>query len=833
MIPDASSSSVAILDLSGNTNLSRIPLLVFTVSPFGCSLFFTLSQNLCPQEEIEIKDKSKATPTHSVAINRVKLVIPFENIYHEINSGSAYQDHVNNLHDPENTIVFPLILFCDGTVVDGAHRKPLEPISFTFGIFRQHARAQPNAWRVLGYIKNNPEVLFTPEEIKEGNLFKKKNELKKINPAFVKDTRREYHSQITVALDGLRKIQKFCKGMKIRIPWVKGIYREFDFEVPVLLIMGDTAGHDKLCCIQNHQKANLICRMCNVTRECLDDPKFRYKLRDSRVLQNYFRNNNFHEILNMGYWPCKENILLDLQYCDLRGMNMALPPESMHVICLGYMPHLVQGLSCVQKLNSKAGSKNDADRGTHYVFGEQYKRDSRYEAKLIEIGELLQKQPDPDKPRTAFSTYLIDPDPTKTCKTGKKQAHEMRGVLLTILYYLVMTESMTELDVLMGQAKLSEYIKLFDLMLLLESFLTSPLLTQEEVDAAENFIPAFIEDFCKCVAREQGNKMRLVKIHLLNHFMECIRMFGSAVNFNGAVGESHLKNKTKEPARRTKMKLKDMEYQTAVKDYEQIVLEHGYQEVLDSRDEKNVIRTKNNKVRLGRRYYVWSVEGEIKIKELTHKKKKSDDVFCDWKGCLNGIALKNYLESNGLTNLLLHTEADVGTCKLNGHPAKNRQDWIEVLVENEIFQVQCLIFFHLPERLTNEIVTPLHTVQDPGTYAIVHFLGVDIFGEPSDYLSLYGTPQRNFYQHEDCFLIRGWSKETVDINETIDVAEDIEPILAMINVSSFQRCLTGIQDIGSDYPHSWLFVPERKCWKDAFVIRMSHDEKKGKRKEKK
>ena len=194
--------------------------------------------------------------------------------------------------------------------------------------------------------------------------------------------------------------------------------------------------------------------------------------------------------------------------------------------------------------------------------------------------------------------------------------------------------------------------------------------------------------------------------------------------------------------------------------------------------------------------------------------------------------MKNYLESNGLTNLLLHTEADVGTCKLNGHPAKNRQDWIEVLVENEIFQVQCLIFFHLTERLTNEIVTPLHTVQDPGTYAIVHFLGVDIFGEPSDYLSLYGTPQRNFYQHEDCFLIRGWSKETVDINETIDVAEDIEPILAMINVSSFQRCLTGIQDIGSDYPHSWLFVPERKCWKDAFVIRMSHDEKKGKERKK-
>ena len=183
----------------------------------------------------------------------------------------------------------------------------------------------------------------------------------------------------------------------------------------------------------------------------------------------------------------------------------------------------------------------------------------------------------------------------------------------------------------------------------------------------------------------------------------------------------------------------------------------------------------------------------------------------------------NYLERNGLTDILLHTEADVGACKLNGYPAKNRQDWIEVLVENEIFQVQCLIFLEIPERLENEIITPLHTVQEPGTYAIVHFLGVDIFGEPTLGLSLYGTPQRNFYQHDDCFLIRGWSKETPDIKQTVDFAEDIEPVLAMIHLSSFQRCLTGIQDTGSEYPHSWLFVPERKCWKDAFVVRMSHD----------
>jgi len=58
-------------------------------------------------------------------------------------------------------------------------------------------------------------------------------------------------------------------------------------------------------------------------------------------------------------------------------------------------------------------------------------------------------------------------------------------------------------------------------------------------------------------------------------------------------------------------------------------------------------------------------------------------------------------------------------------------------------------------------------------------------------------------------LIRAWSKETPDIKQTVDFAEDIEPVLAIIHLSSFQRCLTGIQDTGSAYPHSWLFVPEK------------------------
>ncbi len=56
----------------------------------------------------------------------------------------------------------------------------------------------------------------------------------------------------------------------------------------------------------------------------------------------------------------------------------------------------------------------------------------------------------------------------------------------------------------MGRKKLLEYVKLFDLTLLMESFLTQPKLSKAATDAAEKFIPKYIKDFCSCMKWEKG-----------------------------------------------------------------------------------------------------------------------------------------------------------------------------------------------------------------------------------------------------------------------------------------------------------------------------------------
>ncbi len=65
----------------------------------------------------------------------------------------------------------------------------------------------------------------------------------------------------------------------------------------------------------------------------------------------------------------------------------------------------------MRKLRLGARTEEDSDHGICYVFGESYRNQEQVEAKLIKLGRLLQQQPDPRRPTTAFSTYIIEPDP--------------------------------------------------------------------------------------------------------------------------------------------------------------------------------------------------------------------------------------------------------------------------------------------------------------------------------------------------------------------------------------------------------------------------------------
>ena len=109
----------------------------------------------------------------------------------------------------------------------------------------------------------------------------------------------------------------------------------YPMKTPIAFFMGDTPEHDKLCCLQ---KPNYACRMCDINCTDFDDSKTKYELCDTQVLKQYMEDEDYEAIKDLGYYPCKENILLDLEFLDPWGIIMALPPENMHVVLLGIPP---------------------------------------------------------------------------------------------------------------------------------------------------------------------------------------------------------------------------------------------------------------------------------------------------------------------------------------------------------------------------------------------------------------------------------------------------------------------------------------------------------------
>ena len=102
---------------------------------------------------------------------------------------------------------------------------------------------------------------------------------------------------------------------------------------------------------------------------------------------------------------------------------------------------------------------------------------------MLDVGYWLGKQSDPDKTRTHFrSGYLPKAGKGDANTTGKKQAHEMRGVLLTILCYCLLQVHYNELLDKIGADVLAKFVHIFEQTILMEDWLGRELFSIEEVE---------------------------------------------------------------------------------------------------------------------------------------------------------------------------------------------------------------------------------------------------------------------------------------------------------------------------------------------------------------
>jgi len=117
---------------------------------------------------------------------------------------------------------------------------------------------------------------------------------------------------------------------------------------------------------------------------------------------------------------------------------------------------------------------------------------------MLDVGYWLGKQSDPDKTRTHFcSGYLPKAGKGDDNTAGKKQAHEMRGVLLTILCYCLLQVHYKQLSDKIGGDVLAKFVHIFEQTILMEDWLGKELFSIEEVENAKNIFHSTVTNLLK------------------------------------------------------------------------------------------------------------------------------------------------------------------------------------------------------------------------------------------------------------------------------------------------------------------------------------------------
>jgi len=117
---------------------------------------------------------------------------------------------------------------------------------------------------------------------------------------------------------------------------------------------------------------------------------------------------------------------------------------------------------------------------------------------MLDVGYWLGKQSDPDKTRTYFhSGYLPKAGKGDDNTTGKKQAHEMRGVLLTILCYCLLQVQYKELSDKIGGDVLAKFVHIVEQTILMEDWLGKEHFSMEEVKKKKKYFPLYSNKYVK------------------------------------------------------------------------------------------------------------------------------------------------------------------------------------------------------------------------------------------------------------------------------------------------------------------------------------------------
>ena len=502
-----------------------------------------------------------------------------------------------------NDLLVPIILFIDKTHVDNNGRLTLEPVCLTLGIFKKEYRRQPEFWRTLGFVNTG-----------------RRGADKKVQ---------DYHYVLAHILQSYKDAQSMDLRWNLTY---KGKCHEVSLKIPLLYVVGDTEGHDKLCGhFQNRTHSASLCRYCACPTQETGNPDATFRKTHASVIANLVRNGNLDELKRRSYHAVV-NAFTGIQFCDhVRGINGATPGELLHVIQHGLdnyfhtalleakreeAPQSNSGRRPSQGPRNEPGpsqegpsqedSENEQasedecleeeDGGTPMYMSEFQQASAKSERKVMPTsilkkvdaaaklyGQWLVHQSDREYHRAFFKDGVSS--------TACRQGHEERMVLL--LFLILFSSSMFPIfkKAFGSEERLSLYVLVLSHFIMLEDFMKRDSIPRGDVALLQAYMPHFLELFKRATDRVEGMGMNIIKFHLLLHLAEDIRRFGPCTGFDSSFCES-MHKVLKLDAQRTQKRTNDsFPWQTANRSCERLAIACGMRSVhyQDARQGKTVV----------------------------------------------------------------------------------------------------------------------------------------------------------------------------------------------------------------------------------------------------
>lgn len=613
----------------------------------------------------------------------------------DIHTSKAYHDAYRRIQvDKEKDLPIGLIFYFDKITLDKHGHLSLDPVQFTLSIFNRQTRNSSLAWKPFGYIPN----INLHSKAESKHLFKAEDKAL-LTHLIIEKILKEYKDLEETGIPNY----SFKYKNKLYVANLKFF---------ILVILGDTESHDKLCGHYNCRNllVQCICRHCKVPSNELDNPYANYELTSQKLMDELITSQD------------RDKLKIYSQYCfhtawwnlginfggHPYGIHGVTPSEPLHMIDLGIFKYLVETFF------SSVGNKGCK---VHSLMDSWCKR----------VGRYLQHQSDKNLPRTYF--------PYGVSGSTKLNGHEYIGVILVLFVLLKMEGPRRTLsNYNVSNETMNGWASLFELCICWRKWLQRENIPKAELEHSVVAHQKLMSIILKCAPRIDGNEWKIIKFHMVSHIVLSMSDFGVPLNFDTSAPESNHKYNVKKPANHTQSRASCLEIQTASRYYENMVMQYAAQVLLPS---INTNKDKSNNKKLGKNIMSGSkfqlIGSSNSIEESNvdsvHLNWEAKDVkstfhrkYVSWLGKHLLKSIGPYIPIDGCT------EYNRNGLIFRAHPNyRSTGGWFDWAlfkweVDEGVFidiPGQIVMFFWIPQQNHPIEIDGRCTVQDEGLYALV------------------------------------------------------------------------------------------------------------------